>query len=198
MPSSCCLNLDFQCHFLYSCCAAFYWGFRKTSGFVFAVNTKWIDGSPDHPSWVRVTEQRRCHHRGTCTRLCLDVWLQHESGWEQRGCLSLPAPPHCLSHQKCWGVWWWHVPAKSSSHGQSPPACQTCGKCCAHTCTGLQRAAAPAETVFERKGKNCRLWEGWQRGLRNRGKRQSRKAAGCLFILLFQMEDVCSVLPPAT
>lgn len=43
-----------------------------------------------------MTEQRRCHyrgmHRGTCTRLCLDTWLQHESGQEQRGCLSLPAP----------------------------------------------------------------------------------------------------------
>lgn len=61
-----------------------------------------------------------------CTRLCVEVWLQHKAGQEQRACLLPLVPPHCLPHHMCWGVWWWHTPTLSSSLGQNTLQMQTC------------------------------------------------------------------------
>lgn len=108
---------------------------------MFAVNTKRIDGFPVHPSCMQMSKQRRHCYKGThpetCSRLCVELWLQHESGVEQRACTSPLVLPCCLPHLMCSGVWWWHRPAQSSTPGQSPLQMQTCCRCRAHTCTEL-------------------------------------------------------------
>lgn len=125
-------------------------------------------------------------HQVTCTRLCVEVWLQHESGPEQRAWMSPLVPPHCLPHHTCWAVWWWQVPAPAEPPGNA--------NLLQMLCTHLRWAAA--QTDLQRKEWNCTLSGGWWSGLESRGREQNRKAAGCLFLFcfFFQMEDVLCFL----
>lgn len=120
----------------------------------------------------------------------VEVWLQHESGLQQRSCTCPPVPPHCLPHHECWGLWWWQGPAQSSSRGQSPLQMQTC-KRHTRTCAGLQQKQTSRE-----KNKIARCQEGDGEGWGMEGEGRTGKQLDAFFYstFFFQMEDILCFL----
>ena len=196
MSSSCFSNLELQCNFLYFCYVDFTRCSEKYQQFRVCSEHKadgWLSKSEEAPL---LRDAPRDLHWAALEHV-VATWVRTGAKrlWVSSCPSSLQVPPRMLR-----GL----VVARASQVQQlwpEPsrlPNMRKTLRIHLHWAAGLQNAAAPAETGFGRKGQNCRLWGGWRRRLGNRGRDQCRKSAGHLFILFFQMEDICSVLSPAT